>query len=62
MNIKLKEITVAELVKGCTDNKREGVVDFGGRLDISQSINENPCTKMTSETLLLMLLQRVSPH
>ena len=34
MNIQLKEITVAELVDGYIDNDEEGVVGFGGWLDI----------------------------
>ena len=34
MKIELKEITVAELVDGYADNEEEGVVGFGGRLDI----------------------------
>ena len=34
MEIKLKEITVADLVEGYVDNADEGVVGFGGQLDI----------------------------
>ena len=34
MKVELKEITVGELVGGYTDNEEEGVVGFGGRLDI----------------------------
>ena len=34
MNIELKEITVRELALGYQDNNEEGVVGFGGRLDI----------------------------
>jgi len=34
MDIKLKEITVGELSKGYKDNAEEGVVGFGGKLDI----------------------------
>lgn len=34
MEIKLKEITVRELVKDYEDNKEEGVTGYGGRLDI----------------------------
>ncbi len=34
MEIKLKEITVGELSKGYKDNAEDGVVGFGGKLDI----------------------------
>ena len=34
MNIELKEITVRELVEGYQDNAENGVVGFGGKLDI----------------------------
>jgi hypothetical protein len=34
MEIKLKEITVRELTKGYKDNNEDGVVGFGGKLDI----------------------------
>jgi hypothetical protein len=34
MKIELKEITVRELAKGYKDNAEEGVVGFGGKLDI----------------------------
>ena len=34
MNIELKEITVRELAEGYKDNAQEGVIGFGGRLDI----------------------------
>lgn len=34
MNIELREITVKELVEGYKDNAQEGVIGFGGRLDI----------------------------
>jgi hypothetical protein len=34
MNIKLKEITVRELAKGYKDNSEEGVLGYGGKLDI----------------------------
>jgi hypothetical protein len=34
MNIKLKEITVRELTNGYQDNEENGVVGFGGKLDI----------------------------
>lgn len=34
MNIELKEITVRELVEGYQDNDENGVVGFGGKLDI----------------------------
>lgn len=34
MNIELKEITVRELTKGYQDNEENGVVGFGGKLDI----------------------------
>ena len=34
MKIELKEITVRELADGYKDNAEEGVVGFGGKLDI----------------------------
>ena len=34
MDIKLKKITVRELVKGYQDNNQDGVVGFDGKLDI----------------------------
>jgi hypothetical protein len=34
MNIELKEITVRELTEGYQDNEENGVVGFGGKLDI----------------------------
>lgn len=34
MNIELKKITVKELIDGYQDNNEDGVVGFGGRLDI----------------------------
>ena len=34
MKIELKKITVGELSKGYQDNAEEGVVGFGGKLDI----------------------------
>ena len=34
MNIELKEITVRKLAEGYTDNAEEGVVGYGGKLDI----------------------------
>lgn len=34
MNIELKEITIAELTNGYQDNNENGVVGFGGKLDI----------------------------
>lgn len=34
MKIELKEITVKELTEGYTDNSEDGVVGYGGRLDI----------------------------
>lgn len=34
MNIELKEITIAELTKGYQDNNENGVIGFGGKLDI----------------------------
>ncbi len=34
MNIELKEITVRELTEGYQDNDHDGVIGFGGRLDI----------------------------
>ena len=34
MNIELKEITIRELVDGYEDNEENGVVGFGGKLDI----------------------------
>jgi uncharacterized protein with ParB-like and HNH nuclease domain len=34
MKIKLKKITVGELSKGYQDNAEEGVIGFGGKLDI----------------------------
>lgn len=34
MNIELKEITIRELTNGYSDNEEDGVVGFGGKLDI----------------------------
>ena len=34
MKIELKEITVRELTKSYQDNEENGVVGFGGKLDI----------------------------
>ena len=34
MNIELKEITIKELSEGFEDNNENGVVGFGGKLDI----------------------------
>ena len=34
MNIELKEITIQELSEGFQDNNENGVVGFGGKLDI----------------------------
>jgi len=34
MKIELKEITVRELAEGYVDNAENGVIGFGGRLDI----------------------------
>ena len=34
MNIELKEITIKELSEGFQDNAENGVVGFGGKLDI----------------------------
>lgn len=34
MNIELKEITIAELTKGYQNNNENGVIGFGGKLDI----------------------------
>ena len=34
MNIELKEITIKELSEGFQDNNENGVVGFGGKLDI----------------------------
>ena len=34
MKIELKEITVRELTNGLQDNNENGVVGFGGKLDI----------------------------
>ena len=34
MNIELKEITIQELSDGFQDNNENGVVGFGGKLDI----------------------------
>jgi hypothetical protein len=34
MNIELREITVRELVNGYQDNAENGIVGFGGMLDI----------------------------
>ena len=34
MKIELKEITVDELVSGYQDNNEDGVVGYGGKLDI----------------------------
>lgn len=34
MNIELKEITVRELTEGYVDNNEDGVIGFGGKLDI----------------------------
>lgn len=34
MNIELKEITIRELTNGYQDNDENGVVGFGGKLDI----------------------------
>jgi hypothetical protein len=34
MKIELKEITIRELANGYKDNAEEGVVGFGGKLDI----------------------------
>ena len=34
MNIELKEITVRELTEGYQDNNENGVVGYGGKLDI----------------------------
>ena len=37
MNIELKEITIQELSDGFEDNNEDGVVGFGGKLDIRPS-------------------------
>lgn len=34
MQIKLKEITIRELVKGYQDNDENGVIGYSGKLDI----------------------------
>ena len=34
MNIELKEITIRELKNGYEDNAENGVIGFGGKLDI----------------------------
>ena len=34
MNIELKEVTIRELVEGYRDNNEEGVVGYGGKLNI----------------------------
>ncbi len=34
MKIELKEITVRDLTKGYQDNEENGVIGFGGKLDI----------------------------
>lgn len=34
MKIELKEITIRELTNGYTDNEENGVVGYGGKLDI----------------------------
>ena len=34
MTIELKEFTIEEIVKGYADDSEEGVVAFGGKLDI----------------------------
>ncbi|MDD2349541.1 MAG: DUF262 domain-containing protein, partial [Kiritimatiellae bacterium] len=36
MNIKLHEITVRDVAEGYVDNAEEGVVGYGGRLNIRQ--------------------------
>jgi len=37
MKIELKEITVNELTTGYQDNEEDGVVGYGGKLDIRPS-------------------------
>ena len=34
MNIDLKEIKVRELTKGYEDNQEDGIIGYGGKLDI----------------------------
>ncbi|MFN8364529.1 MAG: hypothetical protein U0T78_04470 [Cloacibacterium normanense] len=49
MNIELKEITIQELSDGFEDNNEDGVVGFGGKLDIRRLINVNLFTKTSKE-------------
>ena len=39
MNIKLKEVTVGELVEGYVDNKEDGVIGGGGKVMSDQNYN-----------------------
>ena len=38
MKIELKEITVRELTEGYQDNQENGVVGYGGKLDIRTAL------------------------
>lgn len=48
MKIELKEISVRELVAGYQDHAENGVVGFGGKLDIRPAYSANLFTKKNS--------------
>ena len=51
MEIKQTEITIRELTEGFSDNAEDGVVAYGGKLDVGHPTKENLFIKKNSETL-----------
>ena len=50
MQIERKQITVRELVEGYLDKGLDGVVAYGGKLDVRPRISANTSTRASSAT------------
>ena len=49
MKIELKKITVDELTKDYLDNDEQGVIGYGGKLDIAPHTSESLFTRTNNE-------------
>lgn len=61
MNIALKEITVRELVNGYKDNNDDGVVSYGGKLDIRPPYQRNFVYDEKERNAVINTLQKDFP-
>jgi len=60
MRIELKQVTLREVVEGYADNLEEGVIGYGGKLDIRPSYQREFIYKDKQRDAVIETIKKVS--